>query len=262
MANNQDANSNLAASGYAPELAGAQALGGVMTGVSNTLNGYYQNQGNAAYNKSVLNSLQGLTPMIQSQLQTQQGLYGNYGQEAQSAQDSATGAANDQYYNQTAQQFKPETNVQSYLNPQIGYQMQQATRGLDSSAAASGGLFSSGHAALVNSQNQGLANQNYQQAFNNMQSMNTLNSGNYENILNNSLQRRQQRNSMLTSNVASTQAGLGQLSNAQNTYSNNMQNNQLMQGQAQGNINAANSANQNTLGRAVLSSLGQGLSNI
>ena len=262
MADNSAMNQAAVASGYGPELAAGQAAGGMMTGTANTLNGYYQNQGNAAYNQSMLNALNGITPSINQQYQAQTGLYGNYGTEAQNAQNQATGAANDQYYAQQAQQFQPETNVANYLNPQIGYQMQQATRGLDASAAASGGLFSSGHAALVNAQNQGLANQNYQQGFQNMQSMNTLNSANYENILNNSLQRRQQRNSMLTSNVASTQAGLGALSNAQNNYYNNTQNNQLMQGQAQGNINAAGAANQNIWGRALLSSYGQALSNI
>jgi len=83
-------------------------------------------------------------------------------------------------------------NVQNYMNPNIAYQQQQAKNQLQQSAAAQGGLYGGGAMKALSDRQQGIAQQNYQQGFQNMMSDRNFGYQDFTNHFQNQLQQYQQ----------------------------------------------------------------------
>ena len=186
-----------------------------------------------------MQGLKGLSPQLEAALSAQQGIYGSpNGYQGMVSQYANMG--NDPYFKQTQQPYQFKTDVNEYLNPQIGFQIQQANRGLDASAAAKGGLYSSGHGMAIQAQGQGIANQGYQQAFQNMQDVNKMGYGQYSDLMNNLLQKQQLRANVLGQGAQIGMQGLQGLSSARGNYDTSKMNQGLMMANVQGKQAAAN----------------------
>lgn len=92
-----------------------------------------------------LSAYQNATPMIQSAYDAQQTMWSPYTQNAGADMEAYRNATNDPYWSQDPERFQFGKNVEDYIDPALEYRIQQGVRGLDASASAQGGLFSSGH---------------------------------------------------------------------------------------------------------------------
>jgi hypothetical protein len=101
-----------------------------------------------------LSAYQQATPMIQSAYDAQQTMWSPYTQNAGSDMEAYRNATNDPYWNQDPERFQFDKTVEDYIDPALEYRIQQGVRGLDASASAQGGLFSSGHGRDVMSYGQ------------------------------------------------------------------------------------------------------------
>lgn len=164
----------------------------------------------------------------------------------------APGGSLTQGYNQT---FSAPTAAQAAATPGYQFQVQQATNALQNSAAARGGLLSTGTAKNLAGYVNGLASTNYQNTFNNaLQGFNTNENTYYQNQ--NNLYNRLFGGSQLGANATST-ANSQQLAGTNALASNITGNQQLVnqdllggaQAQAAGTIGGTN---------ALTSALGQG----
>lgn len=72
----------------------------------------------------------------------------------------------DPTYKQTDRQAATMDNLDAYADPSYQFRLQQGVNGLDASAAAKGGLLSSGHEKDVTDYAQGLASTEYQNMYN------------------------------------------------------------------------------------------------
>lgn len=112
----------------------------------------------------------------------------------------APGGALTQGWNQT---FQAPTAEQAAQTPGYQFQLQQGQNALQNSAAARGGLLSSGTAKALDQYSQGLASSNYQNTYNNaLQTYGT----NYNTFQNN-------QNNLYNRLAGTTQLGLGATSN-------------------------------------------------
>jgi len=80
----------------------------------------------------------------------------------------ALGMLASESFQDPTRQFQFSGNAQSYLDPSMQYQQQQAQRALEQSAVARGGLLSTGTAQALQNQAQQFAQQDYANAFNRM----------------------------------------------------------------------------------------------
>ena len=143
-----------------------------------------------------------------------------------SAGNTAAGAYGSQLSNQLGNDV-PQFNmnsagtIQDYMNPALGFQVQQGTRALDQSAAAKGGLYSTGHANDVQSMGQGLGQTAYQNAYQQYTGQQSQAYQAYTNSLNQQLARQQSRNNFITSGMgASLNAAAGTNQSLEQGFSN------------------------------------------
>ena len=99
----------------------------------------------------------------------QQGMWSPIASNAGSAIDKYSQAANSDYWKQDPEKFQFNGDIKDYLDPSMDFRMQRGTGALDASAAAQGGLFSSGHGMAVQDYAQNLASTEYGKAFDRMQ---------------------------------------------------------------------------------------------
>lgn len=158
--------------------------------------------------------LSGLNDLITKSLESQQGIVGPASGYQKMVSDYS-GAANDPYWTKDQDKYQFETDVSKYLDPSLNYRIQQGTRGLDASAAAQGGLYSSGHGTAVNAAAQGLASTEYANAFGRMQDVNKQGYQQYSDLMNNLLQRQTQRSNILGNTAQIGMQGLNMSSNVQ-----------------------------------------------
>lgn len=140
---------------------------------------------------------------------------GNFGRLSQLQQDYLSNLTNmdtDQYKvtNPILDRSNPLANVQQYIDPNVAYQQEAATKALESTAAGKGGLFSSGLGKQVATTNEQLAAQAYNDAYNK-----ALNEANRQNQLTQTGFSNQMQAGQY--NFGLDQAGTGALGTAYNT---------------------------------------------
>jgi hypothetical protein len=165
-----------------------------------------------------------------------------------------------QGYNQT---FSAPTAAQAEATPGYQFQVQQATNALQNSAAARGGLLSTGTAKNLASYVNGLASTNYQNTFNNaLQAFNTNENTYYTNQNNafNKLYSTTGLGQNAAENLNSTQAGLTNALANSITGNQQVANQDLMggaQAQAAGTVGGTNALTSGLAGAG--SAIGQGV---
>lgn len=152
------------------------AIGGVAGGIL----GAFQDDP-AAERQAAVSGYQTQMQNAMNQYQGSQGqVLGNYGelwdlpttQAAKTAYTSAASSANPEQYkiaqDTGAQTFTDaSTKAQSYLDPSIAYQQEAARKNVEESAAGQGGLYSGAAAREIAADTAKIAEQGYQQAFEN-----------------------------------------------------------------------------------------------
>ena len=182
-----------------------------------------------------INAAKTADPLIQNAWTAQSGMYGPEANELATGMNNLNSAASDTYWSSDPSSFNADgsgggnssydSKISDYLNPQMQFTMNRGVNALDSSAAASGELFSTGHGNEINNYAQGVALGGYQDAFNNKQTTRNNAYQQYSDFIKNQQARRQGQ-----VNNAVTQTGIGQegtnnLSNQRTAYdSANIQN--------------------------------------
>ena len=186
---------------------------------------------------------------LQAQLQAEQQMQGNNAQTLQTIQGlyspytsvGQTGLSGLQSGNFQAAQtpYQAQTNVASYLDPSLQFQENAAQRSSEQGAAASGGLYSGAQAKALQTQEQGIGQTGYNNAFTQMQQANNLNLNSWENTFNQNLANANQNFKQYSTLAAIGQNAVGNTANA--AYNMNQNTNQIIgqQGATQGGINAA-----------------------
>jgi hypothetical protein len=159
--------------------------------------------------------------------------------------------------------FSAPTAAQAEATPGYQFQLQQGEQALQNSAAASGGLLSTGTAKALDQYSQGLASSNYQNTYNN--ALNAYNTNfNTWNTSNNNLYNRlfglSQQGANATANLNAVQAGTTNNLTSNLLGGAQLQGNDIMgigNAQAAGTVGSANALNSGITGGA--NSLGQGI---
>ena len=159
---------------------------------------------------------------IQDAWKTQQGYFQPIADKATGAYQNYSDAVNDPYFKSDPTKFDDSKyqmgNINEYLDPSMKFRMGQGVAGLDASAAAQGGLFSSGQGRGVTAFAQGLGSEEYGKAFDKMQGLRNNAYQQYGDFLNNQFNRRQARVSGTAGAAGMAMSGLQDLSQQRTAY--------------------------------------------
>lgn len=200
---------------------------GLFSGIEDMLSSGRASKGQNAQYGAELNAAEGITPEIQANTATTTGNYNWAPTAVTNAETGLNSMVNSDYLTGNANQFQLETNPEKYVNPAVGFQEQQVTKTNNASAANNGGLFSTGNNAANEIAQGNIASNAWNSGLTEMNSQNQLGSQNYENILNNSLQRQQLRGNLMQTTLANSMTGLGALTSQENQGTGALINNQM-----------------------------------
>lgn len=240
-----------------PWAVGGQAVGGGLQGISDFMGQMAQSRANEASAKGTYKGTQAVAPMIEDAWSQQQGMWSPLsGMAGQGAIDSYTGMINDPYWSQDPEAFKFDKTMQDYIDPALQYRIDQGIRGLDTSAANQGGLFSSGHGRDVTAFGQEEASKENVLAQERFRQDRGQAYSEYNDFLKNQMDRRQGRINNATTGLNLGMQGMSNLSQQRGNYDTSRIGNTMDQFTAQGNIDAAKKQRENAMLRGGLSLLG------
>lgn len=225
---------------------GLGAASGGFGALNDIVGAYDQQDIDRALAQGNLGASRATAPMIEDAWKTQQDMWGGFGGGQVSAGwQKLMGLANDPFFSQDPAKFQFDKTVNDYIDPALDYIIKQGVRGLDASASAGGGLFSSGHGRAVTSYAQDesakekvRAQQRYredrQQAYTE-----------YKDFLEQQLERRKTQASILGTGTQIGMSGLSSLSTQRANYDTSRINNTRDEYIARGQLKAANEATDN-----------------
>lgn len=192
-------------------------------------------------------------PMIEDAWVAQNDIWGGFKPETVTGgYNQLMSMANDPFWTQDPAKFEFGKTVEDYIDPALDYIIKQGVRGLDASAAAGGGLFSSGHGRAVTSYAQDESSKEKVRAQERYRTDRAQAYGEYKDFLQQQLDRRKTAADILTSGTQLGMNGLTNLSTARTNYDTSRINNTRDQYIAQGQLKAANEATDNMLIRGGL----------
>lgn len=231
------------------------AVGGGLQGLSQTIAGYDENQANLALARGNINASRRARPLIDDAWNAQNQYWGSFAGSAPAAFSQYQDIANDPYWSTDPAAFSFGKTEQDYIDPALDYRISQGVRGLDASAAAQGGLFSSGHGRDVTAFGQEQASQEMQKASDRYRQDRAQAYGEYAGMLSERQSRRAQQAGIMGNVAGLGMQGLGNLSSQRSNYDQSMIGNTMDMAIAQGQANAARKANENMLLRGGLNIL-------
>jgi hypothetical protein len=169
-----------------------------------------------------IDAVNSATPLIQNALDSQKGIWGQTAGLTDSALSSME-QANQDYWSKDPSKFDDsaytgDAALQKYLDPSMAFRMQRGVGALDASAAAQGGLFSSGHGNEVTDYAQGLASTEYGKANDRMMQARNNAYQQYDDFLKNQQSKRQGQMDMYGKQLSTGMQGKQNLSEQQGNF--------------------------------------------
>ena len=210
-----------------------------------------------------IDAANGASPDIQNAWKAQQDIWAPQVGMSQTALQNMQGMADD-YFSKDPEKFDDsaysgDAALKKYLDPSMDFRMQRGVGALDASAAAQGGLFSSGHGQAVQDYAQGLASTEYSKANDRMMQQRNNAYQQYSDFLQNQQARRNGLMNVYGQQLSAGQNAMSNLSAQRGNYDQaNIQNRQdIVNAYAEKEANRQNNANSGSA--AVLGLLGSSL---
>ena len=233
----------------------APAIAGGLNGLSQTIGAHDENRANLASAQGNINAAKRARPLINDAWNAQNSYWGSFAGAAPQAFNQYQDLANDPYWSTDPVAFNFGKTEQDYIDPALEYRIAQGVRGLDASAAAQGGLFSSGQGRDVTAFAQDEASKEMEAASGRFRQDRAQAYGEYSGMLAERQNRRAQQAGIMGNVASMGMQGLGNLSDQRANYDQSMIGNTQDLALAQGQANAARKANSNMFLRGGLNML-------
>jgi len=231
---------------------------GLLTSLVNPITSYYEGQRRLAGAKagtSIANQgYDDATEMAQQAQTSAQGTWNPYSQYGAQGRGSLQSMLTDAGQFATPD-FQYQGEMSDYLDPSMAFRLKTGTQAMDQSAAARGGAFDSGYGKDLQNYAQGLASEEYGNAFGRMQNDRQSQLSKYSTVLEQARANRQQRMNGLQGMVDTGTGGDTNISNANQNYFGTAQQGILNKAQNNSQLAAMRQQNKGSLGTALLKSL-------